>query len=221
MSHRLAALNGTPGTSFSGVWTHSCRVTSSRPGAGRPRAEELRPAAPEVAFDHAAAPGAGRRRLRWDLIGQVGVRQPWYDMSVVPSTLSVCRTSAAEVRLHQATPSSASSTGSDIRPHMIEEFKRTRGLPKIPEMHPTQGLIAQRVQSFVQTVKGVVPPGAVVSVWPAINMATTLAEVAPEQFGPVSGMLIPSTVGRTSLERKPLPALTVVATTSLSAGTGL
>jgi hypothetical protein len=77
--------------------------------------------------------------------------------------------------------------GPDAPSHMIAEFKRTRGLPKIPELHQTPGLIAERVRSFMRTVNDVVPPGTTVSVWPAIDMATTLAQVAPDRFGPESG----------------------------------
>jgi hypothetical protein len=77
--------------------------------------------------------------------------------------------------------------GPDVRPHVVAEFKRTRGLPQIPEMHPTPGLIAARVSAFLQTVNNVVPPGTTVSVWPAINMAETLAQLAPDQYGPESG----------------------------------
>src|ERR1700761_528636 len=77
--------------------------------------------------------------------------------------------------------------GPDVRPHTIAEFKRTRGLPAIPGLHQTPGLIAERVRSFTQTVNDVLPPGTAVSVWPAIDMAVTLAHVAPEQFGPASG----------------------------------
>ncbi|WP_328354142.1 hypothetical protein OG976_22975 [Mycobacterium sp. NBC_00419] len=77
--------------------------------------------------------------------------------------------------------------GPDVRPHTIAEFKRTRGLPRIPGLHQTPGLIAERVRSFTQTVNDVVPPGTTVSVWPAIDMAVTLAHVAPEQFGPAAG----------------------------------
>lgn len=77
--------------------------------------------------------------------------------------------------------------GPDVRPHTIAEFKRTRGLPRIPGLHQTPGLIAERVRSFTQTVNDVVPPGTTVSVWPAIDMAVTLAHVAPDEFGPESG----------------------------------
>lgn len=77
--------------------------------------------------------------------------------------------------------------GPDVRPHTIAEFRRTRGLPRISGLHPTPGLIAERVRSFTQTVNDVVPPGTTVAVWPAIDMAITLAHVAPEEFGPASG----------------------------------
>lgn len=70
-----------------------------------------------------------------------------------------------------------------MRPHTIAEFKRTRGLPEVPGLHPTPGLIASRLRAFEATVNQVVPAGIVVSIWPAIDMTTTLAHVAPEQFG--------------------------------------
>ncbi|MFT4398421.1 hypothetical protein ACLTEW_26205 [Gordonia lacunae] len=75
----------------------------------------------------------------------------------------------------------------DINPPVIEEFKRKRGLPRSPLMHPTPGLVAKRVEAFVQTVNDVVPTGTTVSIWPAIKIETTLAYVAPHQFGPDSG----------------------------------
>lgn len=77
--------------------------------------------------------------------------------------------------------------GPDVRAHMVAEFKRTRGMPQIPQLHQSQGLIAARVKTFLQTVSDVVPPGTAVSVWPAINMAETLAQLAPDQYGPDSG----------------------------------
>jgi hypothetical protein len=77
--------------------------------------------------------------------------------------------------------------GPDVRPHMVAEFKRTRGLPQIPELHPTPGLIAARASTFLQTVNAIVPVGTTVSVWPAVNMAETLAQLAPDQYGPESG----------------------------------
>ncbi|MGV9709562.1 hypothetical protein ACWDTI_02700, partial [Gordonia sp. NPDC003424] len=78
--------------------------------------------------------------------------------------------------------------GPDVSSQVVQEFKRTRGLPKSPVMHPTQGLVAKRVETFKQTVNAIVPTGTTVSIWPAIDMATTLAYVAPERFGPDSGM---------------------------------
>lgn len=77
--------------------------------------------------------------------------------------------------------------GPDVRPHTINEFRRTRGLPRISGLRQTPGLIAERVRAFTQTVNDVVPPGTTVSVWPAIDMAVTLAHVAPEEFRPASG----------------------------------
>jgi hypothetical protein len=77
--------------------------------------------------------------------------------------------------------------GPDVRPHMVTEFRRTRGLPQIPELHPTPGLIAGRVSTFLQMVNNIVPAGTSVSVWPAINMADTLAQLAPDEYGPEAG----------------------------------
>lgn len=77
--------------------------------------------------------------------------------------------------------------GPDFSPHLIEEFKRTKGLPRSSLMHPTQGLVAKRVEVFKRTVNDIVPSGTTVSIWPAIDMATTLAHVAPDRFGPDSG----------------------------------
>ena len=77
--------------------------------------------------------------------------------------------------------------GPDVRPHTVAEFKRTRGLPQIQELHPTPGLIAARASAFLQTVNDIVPAGTTVSVWPAVNMAQTLAQLAPDQYGPESG----------------------------------
>ena len=77
--------------------------------------------------------------------------------------------------------------GPDVNPPVIEEFKRKRGRPKSPLMHPTPGLVAHRVEAFVQTVNDVVPTGTTVSIWPAINIGTTLAYVAPDQYGPDAG----------------------------------
>jgi hypothetical protein len=77
--------------------------------------------------------------------------------------------------------------GPDVRPHLVAEFKRTRGLPQLPEMHPTPGLVAGRIDAFVQTVRKVVPPGTAVWVWPAVDMAQTLAQLDPERYGPESG----------------------------------
>jgi hypothetical protein len=76
--------------------------------------------------------------------------------------------------------------GPDVSPHVIAEFKRTRGSPQIAELHPTPGLGAERVRQFLRTVSDVVPAGTVVSVWPAIDMATTLAQLGAEQYGPES-----------------------------------
>lgn len=75
----------------------------------------------------------------------------------------------------------------DVSAPVVEEFKRTRGLPKSPLMHPTPGLVAKRVEAFKQTVNEIVPAGTTVSIWPAIQIAETLAHVAPERFGPDSG----------------------------------
>ena len=97
--------------------------------------------------------------------------------------------------------------GSDISAHVIAEFKRTRGLPQSPLMHPTPGLVARRVEAFKKTVNGIVPPGTSVSIWPAIDMATTLAQVDPDRFGPKSGTTYTldrgaNTVGAKTLRRE-------------------
>lgn len=77
--------------------------------------------------------------------------------------------------------------GPDIPPQLVAEVKRVRGLPPDPQFHPTPGVTSRRVEAFRQTVNDLVPAGTIVSIWPAIEMATTLAHVTPGQFGPGSG----------------------------------
>lgn len=95
--------------------------------------------------------------------------------------------------------------GPDVTPNIVEEFKRTRGLPKVDLMHPTVGLVAGRAHSFKQTVNDIVPAGTTVSIWPAITMATTLAHVAPDRFGPDSGITYTTDRGANSVSAKTLP----------------
>lgn len=92
----------------------------------------------------------------------------------------------------------------ELSPHMVQEFKRTRGLPRIAQMHQTEGLLERRVRSFKHTVNNIVPPGTAVTVWPAIDMTTVLAFVAPERFGPESGNAYTLERGANTVEAKTL-----------------
>ena len=94
--------------------------------------------------------------------------------------------------------------GPDMATHTIAEFKRVHGLPQTPLLHPTPGLIAGRVEAFKRTVNEIVPQGTIVSIWPAIEIATTLAHVAPDQFGPDSSAAYTTDRGANTVMAKTL-----------------
>lgn len=77
--------------------------------------------------------------------------------------------------------------GPGFRQDLIQEFKTWNSLPKNAELHPTPGLIARRVQNFKSDVNDIVPPGSNVSVWIALDMGETLAEVVPQYYGADTG----------------------------------
>ncbi|WP_328436868.1 hypothetical protein [Nocardia puris] len=94
--------------------------------------------------------------------------------------------------------------GPDFAPQTVAEFKRVRGLPQSPLLHPTPGLVAGRVEAFKRTVNEIVPRGTIVSIWPAIEMATMLAHVAPDRFGPESGVAYTTDRGANTVRAKTL-----------------
>jgi hypothetical protein len=71
-------------------------------------------------------------------------------------------------------------------------------------LRPTMRHETRCLETIVQPVNDVVPPGTSVSIWPAIDMATTLAHVAPDQFGAASGVSYTTERGANTVTAKTL-----------------